>query len=120
MCTYHISSKNLAQINLCSCFAEYLERNFNIQPCACMHSVYLIAGNLHGVLIFVLFVTAVAVMKFCIPRKFVAVGKGCQTKSLRDRDCSISGIFNLLTVSLTIEHRIKLPKLEISLFLSLW
>ena len=42
---------------------------------------YRIAGNFRGMLIFVIFVTAVAVMKFCTPRKFVTVGKGRQEKS---------------------------------------
>ena len=83
---------------------------------------YRIAGNFRGVLIFVIFVTAVAFKKFCTPRKFAAVGKGRQAKSRRDRHRthgSISGISVLLTltVSLTIECRIKLPKLEISLFM---
>ena len=73
-----------------------------------MHA-YRIAGNFRGVLIFVIFVTDVAVTKICTPRKFAIVGKGCQTKSRRqcayDRDRthgSISGISFLLTVSSTI------------------
>ena len=48
--------------------------------------VYRIAGNFCGVLIFVIFVTAIAVTKFCTPRKFATVGKGRQAKSRRDRD----------------------------------
>ena len=71
--------------------------------------MYHIVDNFRGVLIFVIFVTDVAVMKFCTPRKFAVIGKGRQTKSCRecanDRDRthgSISGISFLLTVSLTI------------------
>ena len=45
---------------------------------------YRIAGNFRGVLIFVIFVTYVAVTKFCTPRKFAIVGKGRQTKSRRE------------------------------------
>ena len=42
--------------------------------------LYRIVGNFRGVLIFVIFVTDTAVMKFCTPRKFAIVGKGRQTK----------------------------------------
>ena len=41
-------------------------------------------GNFHGVLIFVIFMTDVAVTKFCTPRKFAIVGKDRQTKGRRE------------------------------------
>ena len=47
---------------------------------------YRIVGNFRGVLIFAIFVTAVAITKFCTPRKFATVGKGRQAKSRRDCD----------------------------------
>ena len=67
---------------------------------------YRIAGNFCGVLIFVVFMTDVAVTKFRTPRKFAIVGKGHQVKSRHAcaNNCdrmhgSISGISVLLTVS---------------------
>ena len=76
---------------------------------AWLASYYRIAGNFRGVLIFVIFVTDIAVTKFYTLRKFAVVGKGRQTKSRREcahyRDRthgSISGISFLLTVSSTI------------------
>ena len=45
---------------------------------------YRIAGNFHGLLIFVTFVTNLTVTKFCTPQKFATVGKGCLEKSCRE------------------------------------
>ena len=90
---------------------------------SCLASVYHIAGNFRGVLIFVIFVTDVAVTKFCTPQKFAIVGKDHQAKSSHEcahnRDQmhgSISGISVLLTMSSTIERRITV-KISVSVAL---
>ena len=72
-----------------TCFEQTTTTTLLIAHC------YRIAGNFRGVLIFVIFVTAVAITKFCTPRKFATVGKVVTRKVaviVIERMDSISGI----------------------------
>ena len=73
-------------------------------------NAYRIAGNFREGLIFVIFMTALTVMKFSIPRKFATVGKGHLVKLPWVCTRSWSNAWHLpptCRVSVTIQHSIK-------------